>query len=348
MAKGRDRDPDLERVDGEIAKLKELSRAGGGPDPGGVLAGLRDNQQERKIIMADLQLPRTAAPWLRENYQPDDKIAIVMIGPKGHTIQRIDTVENFAGDRYQKWFRAQNAMGYNIHVSMSALKPEATSRTKGDVSNVRHLYLDLDHGGRPALDKILNSPDVPKPSSVIESSPDKFQLHWRAEQFTPEKAERLMKNLANEFGGDRAATDVARVMRLPGFVNRKEDYRADPPLARLVSSDKSPAVRPQSFPERFYREVERPRMVREEEHPRGQQRAKEGPDRSAADWRWVMQSLERGVDPGSIRATLEQNRQDKPNPRYYAEHTVERAVERFEQQHHHKHPEHPGAQERTL
>jgi RepB DNA-primase from phage plasmid len=42
---------------------------------------------------------------------------------------------------------------------------------------------------------------------------------------TLEEAEALLHALAREFGGDPAATDATRVLRLPGLANKK--YRTD-------------------------------------------------------------------------------------------------------------------------
>ena len=39
--------------------------------------------------------------------------------------------------------------------------------------------------------------------------------------FSQDEAESLLHNLANQFAGDLAATDSTRVLRLPGFANRK-------------------------------------------------------------------------------------------------------------------------------
>jgi len=39
--------------------------------------------------------------------------------------------------------------------------------------------------------------------------------------FSQDEAESLLHSLANQFGGDLAATDSTRVLRLPGFANRK-------------------------------------------------------------------------------------------------------------------------------
>jgi hypothetical protein len=335
-------DPELDRIDREISQAEAALRENKGNLPGWdwrlAYGGLADWRTERKIVEAERALPHDVpAQWLRENYKPDDRIAVVMIGPKGHTIQRIDAAANFQKDNFQEWFRAQNAQGYNIHVSMSSLKPGAITRTKADVEHVRHIYLDLDHGGRKALDRILTTEGVPRPTSIVQSSPDKFQLHWRVKGFDKAEAERMMRGMAHEFGGDRAATDVARVMRVPGFLNRKEDYRANPPLVTLEHSekpDKTRLVGPQSFPERFYREVERVRQM-EQEKPTGPRLPgkEHGVSQSERDWAWVMGELEKGRDPGSLRSELEGRRQDKANPRDYSERTVNKAVAQFNTRH---------------
>jgi len=44
---------------------------------------------------------------------------------------------------------------------------------------------------------------------------------WRVTGFSQDEAESLLHNLANQFGGDLAATDSTRVLRLPGFANHK-------------------------------------------------------------------------------------------------------------------------------
>lgn len=44
---------------------------------------------------------------------------------------------------------------------------------------------------------------------------------WKVSGFSQDEVENLLRNLANQFGGDQAATDSTRVLRLPGFANRK-------------------------------------------------------------------------------------------------------------------------------
>jgi hypothetical protein len=56
---------------------------------------------------------------------------------------------------------------------------------------------------------------------VLDTSPGKHQVVWRVSGFSQDEAESLLHNLANQFGGDLAATDSTRVLRLPEFANRK-------------------------------------------------------------------------------------------------------------------------------
>jgi len=44
---------------------------------------------------------------------------------------------------------------------------------------------------------------------------------WKAEGMTIEEAEALNQAMVREFDGDPAATDSTRVLRLPGFANKK-------------------------------------------------------------------------------------------------------------------------------
>jgi len=104
---------------------------------------------------------------------------------------------------------------------MNTLKPDARTRTKEDIQTIRHLYLDIDHDGPTALTKLQQSNLVPVPNYTVTTSPDKLQVVWRVEGIEREQAEAMLRSLARMFGGDSAATDSTRVLRLPGFTNKK-------------------------------------------------------------------------------------------------------------------------------
>src|SRR5207244_8534285 len=108
----------------------------------------------------------------------------------------------------------------DVYIGMNTLKRDAQSRTKEDIETIRHLYLDVDRNGPLALEAIENSGLVPRPNYVLETSPEKYQVVWKVEGIAQDQAEGLQRAMVREFGGDPAATDSTRVLRLPGFVNR--------------------------------------------------------------------------------------------------------------------------------
>ena len=166
----------------------------------------------------------TASEYINDNFKPSDRIAVLVLNRNlGETTQRITTAQKAASPEFQAWLRYKNANGADIYVGMNPLKQDASTRTKDDIETIRHLYLDLDHGGSAALEAIKNSDLVPQPNYVLNTSPDKFQVVWKVEGITPEEAEALQHGMVREFGGDPAATDSTRVLRLPGFANKKYD-----------------------------------------------------------------------------------------------------------------------------
>jgi hypothetical protein len=71
------------------------------------------------------------------------------------------------------------------------------------------------------LQAIRTSGDVPAPNFVLDTSPGKHQVVWRVEGLDTHQAESLLRALASQYGSDPAATDISRLLRLPGFTNRK-------------------------------------------------------------------------------------------------------------------------------
>jgi len=144
---------------------------------------------------------------------------------------------------------------------------------------------------------------------------------WKVQGMSQGDSENLMRAMAREFGGDPAATDSTRVLRLPGFYNKKYEapYRIE---ARQGSQE---VHRLADF-----------KVSLEEAHanvPTTSQRpASHGSSNkrthSERDWHWVMRQLRQGESAENLIQKLEQSRQDKPNPGYYARLTVTRAYAR--------------------
>ncbi len=134
--------------------------------------------------------------------------------------------------RFMDSLRRQNQAGANIFICMNPLS--ANRRVKENVACIRTLYLDIDQNGAAALKRISESPLVPRPHFALESSPGKFQVIWLVKDIQPADQERLLDALIQEFGGDHAAGDMTRVLRLPGFANCKYDSK---PIVTVVESN---------------------------------------------------------------------------------------------------------------
>jgi len=114
-----------------------------------------------------------------------------------------------------------NAQRFNVYVSVNAIKPGVRARTKDAIGAVRHLFLEADNDGTGVLTELAACDDIPPPSYVLESSPNRVHVFWRVAGFTTETIECLQKHLANRFRTDPAATACSQTTRLPGYRNHK-------------------------------------------------------------------------------------------------------------------------------
>jgi DNA primase RepB-like protein len=110
-----------------------------------------------------------------------------------------------------------------IYVSVNAIRRGVRARTKSAIGAVRHLFLDADHDGAGVLSRLTSRTDIPAPSYVLESSPNRVHVFWRVAGFTSEAIERLQKHLAREFETDAAATACSHTTRLPGYRNQRRN-----------------------------------------------------------------------------------------------------------------------------
>jgi hypothetical protein len=269
----------------------------------------------------------SASEYILDNFQPANRIAMLVLNRDfGETIQRITSAEKAASPEFQAWLRYKNANGSDIYIGMNPLKKDASTRTKEEIESIRHVYLDLDHGASEALEAIQNSSVVPKPNYVLNSSPEKHQVVWKVEGMNLEEAEALLHAMARELGGDPAATDATRVLRVPGFANKKyetafyvEARRESTETYHLhdfklhIDSQDSPR---HNYDNRAKRDSSPRTNLSQSEH----------------DWAFAKRALARGDDPEEIIRQITRHRAtDKTNPEYYARHTVEKAQSDLEQ-----------------
>src|SRR3984957_11098569 len=139
--------------------------------------------------------------YIRSNFELSDRLAVVLVNRRTDAvIQRIAAAEKIAGPDFQAWLRHKNANGFEVYISMNALSKNATGRTKADVENIRHLYLDFDDDGTAAIERLLARRDLPRPNYLINTSPGKWQVVWKVQGFDKERAESFQRDLSRQMG----------------------------------------------------------------------------------------------------------------------------------------------------
>jgi RepB DNA-primase from phage plasmid len=267
--------------------------------------------------------PETIPPakYILESFEPASRIAVLALNRDfRETVQRITSAEKAASPEFQAWLRHKNASGSDIYIGMNPLKHDAPTRTKNEIEAIRHVYIDLDYGGEKALTGIQKSSLVPKANFVLTSSPEKFQIVWRVEGLSLEEAEALLRALAREFGGDPAATDATRVLRLPGFANKKYDADFYVEARRHATAtyhlrDFKLHIEGQDSPRRHYPARTKPES------------AGMALSQSEHDWAFAKRALARGDDPEVVIRQIADHRSgEKSDPQYYARLTVTKAL----------------------
>jgi hypothetical protein len=275
------------------------------------------------MTRSDSIFPRSlsAAEYVLALHEPDDRVAIVVRNRfRQQTTQRISRAEDIANPSFQNWLREQNNSGADVFVGMNPLRANSFARTKESVREIRHVYLDLDEDAAASLRAIRTDGSTPMPNFVLDTSPDKNQVVWRVEGLDRAQAERLLRSLAHQFGGDTAATDISRVLRLPGFANRK--YQENFVVSVVQETD---AIYHARDFEIHDESLEAPRRLSDgHDAPR---RIAAGPkSQSEADWAYARRALARGDDPQQVIQRIADYRaDDKADPQYYARHTVQKA-----------------------
>jgi RepB DNA-primase from phage plasmid len=269
-----------------------------------------------------------AREYLKAAFEPSDRLAVLMRNRhRGEIVQRITTAEKIVEPSFEQWLHFKNDReGFDIYVGMNPLKPVARTRRKEDILLIRHLYVDLDRDGEESLAAIRQSKLAPPPNYVLSTSPDKFQVVWRVEDVARDQAEALLRAMARKFGGDPAATDSTRVLRVPGFRNKKYDEefvvtaeQQSDRVHRLL--DFKLRIDPLDSP---YQPVRRntARTVATESRL---------PSQSEHDWAFAKRALARGTDPEEVIRRIAQYREgDKHDTLDYARRTVTKAQAELE------------------
>ena len=264
-----------------------------------------------------------AAAYISDSFRPSDRLAVVVTNKRAASVvQRLADAERIAQPNFQGWLRQRNDAGAEVYISMNALKEDAHGRTKEDIATIRHVYLDFDRDGTAAVAALRARKDIPSPNYLLNTSPGKWQVVWNVEGFDLDEAERLQRGLARQAGADIAATDAARVLRIPGFENHKY---AEPFLVTAERLSLEPHS-PTEFPV-FQPDVRGPLGERTHQPTITTWKAGRGTSQSERDWAFARRALARGEPEHLVIATIASYRRfDKPDPQYYAERTVTKAA----------------------
>jgi hypothetical protein len=143
---------------------------------------------------------------------------------------------------------------------------------------------------------------------------------WRIEGLDTAEAETLLRALASQYGGDPAATDISRLLRFPGFANRKYNEA----FVVRVHQEIDALYHGQDF--RVQEDSpESPRQIGDSQEssrriPTGHR------SQSEADWAYAKRALARGDNTEQIIQRIADYRaDDKADPYYYARLTVIKA-----------------------
>jgi hypothetical protein len=267
--------------------------------------------------------PKSLTPpeYVRALFASTDNVAVLVRNRAGgRTLQRIAPADRVASSEFQEWLAVESARGSDIYIGMNPIKGGAYSRTKDNIKDIRHVYLDLDGDGDASLQAIRDSLIVPGPNFVLDTSPGKHQVIWKVSEFHQAEAESLLRALSDHFGGDPAATDSTRVLRLPGFANRK----LSEPFIVGAQQESDALHTPRDFAA-LQDSLQTPARLRDNREPRPA-RTSGHHSQSESDWAYAKRALARGDDPETVIQRIADFRaEDKPDPMFYARLTVAKA-----------------------
>lgn len=264
----------------------------------------------------------SASEYVLALHSPEDRVAVLLRNRvRGQTMQRILAAEAIASPPFLYWLVEQNANGADVFLGMNPIKEHSYNRTKENIREVRHVYLDLDESASTSLQAIRTSGDIPTPNVVLDTSPDKHQVIWQVEGLDQDRAESLLHSLATAFRGDPAATDISRVLRVPGFANRKYNEQF---LVRAVQ-ETNQVYHLRDFAS-YDDSPDAPRHL-EGDHGPARRMPPGHRSQSEADWAYAKRALARGDNPEDIiRRIADFRADDKHSPGSYARRTVTKAA----------------------
>lgn len=123
-----------------------------------------------------------------------------------------------------------NKNGYGIFFTANKF---GDRRRVVDLKEINWWYCDIDESSKEKqMEKIKEL--YLEPTMIIESKRG-YHIYWKGSDATLENFERVEKGIVYKLGGDKHVTDVAHLLRVPGFYHMKNEN--DPFLIKMVESN---------------------------------------------------------------------------------------------------------------
>jgi len=271
-------------------------------------------------------------------YHNTDRVALCLIN--GQAVQhRFLAVKDIG--KFIPFLQAMNCQGWNIYITPSVMKTGALRRTKVNfMSEQDVIYIDADD--KQVMEEVRSK--YPYPTLVVKTSVGHYQIYWKLqEKISVDDQESLMRRIARNVGSDIGATDVSRILRLPGFWNKKpnKDNTVEVVFTRdertpykrflevvTVSLPQSVRTNVVSHSQGCGRVQKRDRYISDIVGRDGEKLV--FPSKSEEDWYLVNEWLRQGVPRGECVERLKERRAgEKKNIDYYANKTLENALKKL-------------------
>jgi hypothetical protein len=140
-----------------------------------------------------------------------------------------------AGDpagQQRAWNKILSLYARGAGVFFTVNRTDGTGRKRENIPSIRGAWRENDNGCTTELPL--------QPSLTVESSPGKFHEyilasdHWPADEHGSAEHRAIEERMIESYGSDPNAKDLSRVLRVPGFLHRKD--RNNPHLVRIVAS----------------------------------------------------------------------------------------------------------------
>lgn len=106
-----------------------------------------------------------------------------------------------------------NDRGAGVYVTVQEM--DGNGRKSENLKTIRAIFQEDDGDGK----KLPLDPHI-----IVNTSPGKYHRYILVEGLSADEFNAVMEVIVNQYGGDKNAKDLARVLRLPGFGNNKYGY----------------------------------------------------------------------------------------------------------------------------